>query len=235
MEERRKIMKHVSLIVTVTIFCLMGPYSGFGNNREARAAVRYISKRIKIVRPPTMAAKPKAAPLPEKVAEAKKSVGIKSAPKAVVAGQPEKVISSYGALPLSLVPQSLFKGEQHLYSRKGRIDPFAPFLHKPEPRITGGGQVKLSGRVPMTPLERIAIGQLTLTAVIQLSHRNIALVQEASGKGYVVKLGTYMGENGGRVSMIGKYSVVIEEKSKNIFGKTETKKIELKLKKQPGE
>ncbi|NOY70383.1 MAG: pilus assembly protein PilP [Deltaproteobacteria bacterium] len=221
--------------MTATVFCLMALYSGFGNSRDALAAVRHVSRRIKIVRPSAMAEKTKAAPVSGKVAKTEKTVGKTPASKTAVAGPPEKAVSSVGALPVALAPESLFKGEQHLYSRKGRIDPFAPFLHKPEPQITGEGPVKLSGRVPMTPLERIAIGQLTLTAVLRLSDKSIALVQESSGKGYIVKLGTYIGENGGRVSNIEKNLVVIEEKSKNIFGKTETKKIELKLKKQPGE
>lgn len=228
-------MKHVSLIVTATVFCLMAIYSGCDTNRDAWAAVRHVSKRIKIVRPSATAEKEKAAPLPEKVAETEKPVALKPAAETAAVEPPETTVSPDAALPVTLAPESLFKGEQHLYSRKGRIDPFAPFLHKPEAEVQGEDQVKQSGRVPMTPLERIAIGQLTLTAVLQLSDTNIALVQESSGKGYVVKLGTYIGENGGRVSMIDKNSVVIEERSKNIFGKTETKKIELKLKKQPGE
>ena len=234
---REKIdMKRLSLIMIASVFCLMVICPvGCKGKQDVQAAVRYKSKRIKIVRPAALAEKKGKVLVKESIAKAGKQVPAK--PGAVMKSvTPVSAKSAAERIPpATLPPASLFKTEKPLYSRKGRIDPFAPFLHKPEPEGLEGGTEKTAGRVPRTPLERIPLGQLTLNAIIRVGDTGIALVQESSGRGYIVKVGTYIGENGGRVSKIDKDRIVIEEKSKNILGKIETKKIELKLKKQPGE
>jgi type IV pilus assembly protein PilP len=90
-------------------------------------------------------------------------------------------------------------------------------------------------RQPRTPLERIALSQLKLTAIILASSGNRAMVEETSGKGYVVKKGTYIGKNGGKISNINKEIVVVEERFEDYSGKIQTRKRQLKLPKPPGE
>ena len=63
----------------------------------------------------------------------------------------------------------------------------------------------------MTPLERIDLSQLKLVGIILASSGNRALVEESSGKGYVIKTGTYIGVNSGKVVKIRKEKVVVEE------------------------
>jgi type IV pilus assembly protein PilP len=64
---------------------------------------------------------------------------------------------------------------------------------------------------------------------------NRALVQEASGKGYIIKKGTYIGLNSGRVAQIQPDRVIIEEEIEDIVGKFTTRKKEIVLPKPPGE
>ena len=128
--------------------------------------------------------------------------------------------------------RNLMGKSESLYDRKGRPDPFAPFVSGPEPSSQDETQKKkLQRREPRTPLERMSLGQLQLTAVMEAGEQNIALVEEASGKGYVVKKGTYIGNEGGRVTAILPNAIVIEEKYLDVFGNVDVRKKQLKLQK----
>ena len=125
------------------------------------------------------------------------------------------------------------------YDPTGKIDPFMP-LFKDEPEIKEPPPDQPTKktppkRIPRTPLERIAIGQLQLTGVIQTESGNKGVVQESTGKGYIVSKGTYIGTNGGRVTEIFKDKIVVEEEVQDILGKLTTQKRELKLQKPFGE
>ena len=121
-----------------------------------------------------------------------------------------------------------------LYDPKGKIDPFEPlFRDKPSPEKVNKPARKR--RVPRTPLEKIDLSQLKLVAIIIASSGNRALVEESSGKGYVIKDGTYIGTNAGKVTAIKKDMVVVEEEYEDVFGKLKVQKKELKLPKPPGE
>jgi Tfp pilus assembly protein PilP len=115
------------------------------------------------------------------------------------------------------------------YSRLGRLDPFNPFLYKPEPEVTATEQEQLQIRAPQTPLERMDLAQLRLTSVLRMAGRSRALVEEATGKGYVISEGTYIGNKGGQVSKILPDRVIIEEKYLDIYGKVAARERELKL------
>jgi type IV pilus assembly protein PilP len=120
------------------------------------------------------------------------------------------------------------------YNPQGKIDPFEP-LYKDEPEIPAASQHKHKKRVPRTPLERIDLGQLKLVGIIVAPSGNRALVQEASGKGYIIKEGTYIGLNSGRVAEIQPDRVIIEEEIEDIVGKYRMRKKEIVLPKPPGE
>jgi type IV pilus assembly protein PilP len=121
-----------------------------------------------------------------------------------------------------------------LYNPEGKLDPFEP-LFKKEPISLAAGKKKIKRRKPLTPLERINLSQLSLVGIIQSHSGNRALVQEASGKGYVVKKGTYIGTNSGKILQILKDRIIIEEESEDIYGKVSIIKKPLKLQKPPGE
>ena len=68
-----------------------------------------------------------------------------------------------------------------------------------------------------------------------MPNENKALVQEATGKGYIVKAGTYIGLNSGKVVQILKDRIIIEEEVEDVYGKTTISKKSLQLQKSPGE
>ena len=125
-------------------------------------------------------------------------------------------------------------GGMPLYNPGGKIDPFEP-LFKNEPSQSETIKKKRKIREPRTPLERIDIGQLRLVGIILAASGNRALVEESTGKGYVIKKGTYIGTNAGKVTAIEKDMVIVEEEYEDVFGKLKVQKKELKLPKPAGE
>ncbi len=133
-----------------------------------------------------------------------------------------------------IVPE--LEPEDRYYSDEGRVDPFAPFLRRAEPETDEEETEEPIRRVPRTPLERISLGQLKLTAVLMGEpEAHLAMVEDPRGRGYVVRQGTYIGENGGRVSTIESNRIVVEEPHRDVFGQTAIKEIELKIQRQAGE
>jgi len=123
-------------------------------------------------------------------------------------------------------------GDPLPYNPLGKIDPFEPlFKDEPEPAPSKREE---PDRV-RTPLEKIDLGQLKLVGVILASSGNRALVQEASGKGYIIKEGTYIGVNSGKVTEIKNDRVIVEEEIEDVVGKPTIRNKELVLPKPPGE
>lgn len=120
------------------------------------------------------------------------------------------------------------------YNPEGKLDPFEP-LFKKERVSLAVGKKKIKRRKPLTPLERVSLSQLTLVGIIQAPSGNRALVQETTGKGYVIKKGTYIGTNSGKIVQILKDRIIIEEESEDIYGKVSLIKKPIKLQKPPGE
>lgn len=112
---------------------------------------------------------------------------------------------------------------------QGKRDPFSPLitLNKEQELIVPSAQpIK---RDPQTTLEKIALGQLTLTAIFEGSKGKKAIVEEEGGKGHIVEKGAFIGTRGGKVHAITADRVVIVEKTANYNGKVTTHKRELKL------
>ena len=109
-------------------------------------------------------------------------------------------------------------------------------IHQIEP-LMGDQQAPAKKRMmmrrPRTPLERIALSQVKLVGIIISEKGNRALLEDASGKGYVVKEGTYIGLNSGKIVQINKDKVVIEEEIEDITGKISNRNIDLTLSKNP--
>jgi len=129
------------------------------------------------------------------------------------------------------------------YDPKGKIDPFIPLVRdepvnvkKESEKAEGAAKgEKREKRIPQTPLEKIELNQLRLRAIILASSGNRALVEESSGKGYILTKGTYIGRNEGIVTKIQKDKVIVEETIRSIQGDITTQETELKLPKPPGE
>ena len=125
------------------------------------------------------------------------------------------------------------------YDPQGRIDPFIPLIKDEPVKVEKKALVDAKGEVrekrTKTPLEKIEFDQLKLRAIIIAPSGNKALVEESSGKGYIIRKGTYIGRNDGKVIKILKDKVVVEELTENFEGKMTVKEKEIKLPKPPGE
>ncbi len=120
------------------------------------------------------------------------------------------------------------------YDSKGRVDPFIPLLsEKAVPMGPGAGENKPIRM--LTPLEKLDLSQIKLVAVVRLKSRAIAMVEESSGKGYEVGIGTYMGRNGGQVSAINSDGIVVKDYVKDYKGKRQERFQEIKFHKESGE
>jgi len=109
------------------------------------------------------------------------------------------------------------------YKRSGRRDPFKPLIQR-------------AGKPPpgthRPPLERYNIADFKLTAIMWGGFGYNAMVEGPDGKGYFIRVGTVIGPNRGVVKKIMRHQMIIEEKYKTYTGKTERKRIVVKLKKK---
>ncbi|HJQ83585.1 MAG TPA: pilus assembly protein PilP [Candidatus Binatia bacterium] len=104
------------------------------------------------------------------------------------------------------------------YDAAGRRDPFRP------PRV-GAGQ---TGE-PRTPLQRYEIGQLRLVAVIYDTNDPRAVVEDDQKLGYIVKVGTPIGPNGGQVRAIERGRVLISEQAVDYYGERRENEVTMEL------
>ena len=143
----------------------------------------------------------------------------------------KKITAAISKETKKLIPEDEFPP---LYKSEGKLDPFVPLIRS-KTAVQGARKKKVKKRIPRTPLEKMDLSQIKLVAVILAPKGNKALVEEANGKGYIISKGTYIGLHAGRVVMILKDRLVIEEETEDVLGKSVIRKRELKLQKPPGE
>lgn len=117
------------------------------------------------------------------------------------------------------------------YDPRGKTDPFKPFLLAQKAGAEGSPDVQ---RKPLTPLQKMALSEIQagLRAIIWGKMGNKALVEDATGKGYVVSVGTYVGQNDGIVKKIFEDRIVVEEYIRDpVENRLTTNEVILKLKK----
>ena len=141
----------------------------------------------------------------------------------------EKRVASISATTEKIEPPKI----SDFYNPEGKLDPFAPLI-KEKPVNLPVKQRKTVRRKPLTPLEKLDLSQLRLVVILRAQSGNRALVEEDSGKGYVIKKGTYIGTHSGKVAEILSDRIIVEEEEEDIYGKISVRKREIKLK-PPGE
>ncbi len=111
-----------------------------------------------------------------------------------------------------------------MYNRE-RPDPFFPFLTQEIMKAEAKAKAELSGTQKFEP------AQLTLVAIVSGKRGLLAMVQDSSGAGYVLRKGTKIGETG-EVIQIAQDKVIIEQSLKNVTGERTSRKIEMILSKE---
>ncbi|HCS13910.1 MAG TPA: hypothetical protein DIW28_09045, partial [Zetaproteobacteria bacterium] len=79
------------------------------------------------------------------------------------------------------------------------------------------------------PLEGFDLGALKLVAIMKMGGSRAAMVEDPEGKGYVVRTGTYIGRDNGRVVNISERSVEIMEDEFTATGEIAKRKAALTL------
>lgn len=116
------------------------------------------------------------------------------------------------------------------YNPKGKIDPFDPSSPKKQGAVFAKTR-KFKKRIPRTPLEKLDLSQLKLVAIMLSPNGNKALLEDSSGKGYVISKGSYIGTNAGKVVEIEKDRVIVAEEVEDAMGNVTIQRKELKLNK----
>ncbi len=129
--------------------------------------------------------------------------------------------------PPALEVQETVKEEKkdpaYTYNPVGKRDPFKPFIAL--------GPKKSVSKAPLTPLQRYDVSELKLVGILQSPTGYRALVEDASGKGFIITKGTLIGRENGRVKEIREDRVIIKTSYKDIFGQIKEKEIIIRLKK----
>jgi len=116
--------------------------------------------------------------------------------------------------------KTILKAETYHTRLVGYGNPFAPFF-KEKP--------KEKARRPLTPLERCSLKELRLTGIVKKGRRRWALIEDPSGKGYLVSVGTKIGQNKGYIAKIGEDYILVKEKVTDFLGNEIIKKVVIKL------
>ena len=116
------------------------------------------------------------------------------------------------------------------YQLEGRQDPFQPFISE---KVTSNENLDeiIDENKVLTGMQLFEPGQLTLVALMKAGTSQLAMVQDFTGKGYVITEGTKICRRG-VVASITDGKVLIEETAITRGGKTLKTQIAMVLKKE---
>ena len=100
--------------------------------------------------------------------------------------------------------------QQFDYQLEGRTDPFTPFISDKAATQKIGADDIIEDDVELTGMRQFEPGQLTLVAVMYSGSRRIAMVEDVTGKGYVLNEGMPIGRRGVVSRIDGQQVTVIE-------------------------
>lgn len=102
------------------------------------------------------------------------------------------------------------------YDPAGRRDPFMPVIQEVQSE-------KNDENLP--PLQRVALTELSLVAIVWGGHGYTAMVQTPDGHGYTVRRGTRIGQNNGMVSAITERGIIVQERFTDVYGRKQEREI----------
>jgi type IV pilus assembly protein PilP len=92
-----------------------------------------------------------------------------------------------------VLPATTLRGyHQFDYKFEDRPDPFLPFFNSKIPQE----EKKINPNEVLTELRKFEPGQLRLVAVMAFKDKNIAMLEDVTGKGHLAEQGTLIGRNG---------------------------------------
>lgn len=109
---------------------------------------------------------------------------------------------------------------EYRYIAEGKRDPFRSFVLDQSNRVAAEER---------GPLEQFDVSQLTVVAVVWGTGRARAMVEDPSGRGYIIQEGTPIGKNDGYVVRISDNSVLVEETYVDFSGEKTNNEIEMRV------
>jgi type IV pilus assembly protein PilP len=119
------------------------------------------------------------------------------------------------------VPAKHAEPERPRYSPAGKRNPFRPAGLPARDRRPS--------RENLSPLERYELSQLKLVGIIWDAKEPKAMVEDGAGLGYVVKVGTAIGNNDGKIRNINKNEIVIKETVIDFYGERKDREVTMRL------
>ena len=117
------------------------------------------------------------------------------------------------------------------YIMENRPDPFVPFLTEKAATSNVDMNEVIDNNEPLSGMQLFEPGQLTLVALMQNGTDDIAMVEDFTGKGYILTEGIKIGRRG-VVKDIAPNSVIIEETAETRAGKKIITEVVMILKKE---
>jgi len=105
--------------------------------------------------------------------------------------------------------------------KEGSRDPFRP--------MTMRTKINTRPRENLSPLERVDLGQLKIVGIVWDIKEPRAMIEDTAGLGYVVKVGTPIGSNDGKVKAIHRNQLIVEEFYEDAYGARKKRDVSLKL------
>ncbi len=155
------------------------------------------------------------------VAGCKKSNNPKVTVKKAISSAASTVPKQQSAVKSITPNTSVVTTSTYYYNPAGKPDPFEPF-----------DIAKIKSTTAITPLQQFSLDQLTLKGIIWGTSNAKAIMQDPTGKTYIVGTGAKIGKNNGVIIRILNDKVVVLEKYTDVFtGKIKTNKVTMELKK----
>ncbi len=112
------------------------------------------------------------------------------------------------------------------YQTEGRTDPFLPFISQKVMQEVAETKPEV-----LTGMRQFEPGQLTLVSIIFSGNSPMAMVEDSSHKGYIVRKGTKIGKSG-IISNILPNQVIIKQLSYSMSREKKYKTVEMTLRKE---
>ena len=128
--------------------------------------------------------------------------------------------------------EDLLENREETYQPRSSFDPFRPIAAVLE---AGSAQDETQNQEALTPLQRMSLSQIRLVAILLDGANSRALVEDSTGTGYIIQVGTPLGTKGGTVTSILADKIKIEEYSKNYLGEKTVEESFLEIPKDPNE
>jgi len=151
---------------------------------------------------------------------------------AIPVGSNATATKAESSLPPALTIE--VKTDAFEYQLENRPDPFVPFITEKAATASVDMNEIIEPNKQLTGMQLFEPGQLNLVALMQMGAEDIAMVEDFTGKGYILTEGTKIGRRG-VVKNISPNTVVIEETAETRAGKKIVTQVVMILKKEGDE